>query len=342
MNGRMYDAKLGRFLSPDNYIQEPFSTQSFNRYGYVWNNPLKFTDITGEWFGIDDLVAGIIGGVINLVSNAIQGNIHSWGDGLAAFGAGAAAGTLSLYGPAGWAAGGAIVGGTNAWLGGAKGWDILKSAGVGAISGLAGGVAGQWAAEGLGNVVINGLNIASPVVKGIVGGAIGGAAGGYVGGFAGGYLMTGNLSLANKAGLSGLAMGASIGGVAGGVGAYKWAIDNKIDPWSGQKINGHHSFPKFMGGDSNQKLTNIGEESHKQLHRDMNNFLKNQTDGFGNHMRPQRGNSGKIIQRNFDTQIRVNKLKTFYNQNWYKYPRSTFDFYKNTNQFNLQWKIFRK
>ncbi|QTE23356.1 RHS repeat domain-containing protein [Polaribacter cellanae] len=44
----MYDAKLGRFLSPDNYIQEPFSTQSFNRYGYVWNNPLKFTDKSGE------------------------------------------------------------------------------------------------------------------------------------------------------------------------------------------------------------------------------------------------------------------------------------------------------
>ncbi len=28
MNGRMYDTKLVRFFSPDNYIQEPFSTQS--------------------------------------------------------------------------------------------------------------------------------------------------------------------------------------------------------------------------------------------------------------------------------------------------------------------------
>ena len=28
MNGRMYDANLGRFLSPDNYIQDPFNTQS--------------------------------------------------------------------------------------------------------------------------------------------------------------------------------------------------------------------------------------------------------------------------------------------------------------------------
>ena len=50
MNGRMYDAKLGRFLSPDNYIQEPFNTQNYNRYGYVLNNPLKFTDQSGEFF----------------------------------------------------------------------------------------------------------------------------------------------------------------------------------------------------------------------------------------------------------------------------------------------------
>ena len=48
MNGRMYDANLGRFLSPDDHIQEPFNTQSFNRYGYVWNNPLSGIDPDGE------------------------------------------------------------------------------------------------------------------------------------------------------------------------------------------------------------------------------------------------------------------------------------------------------
>ncbi|MFV0573154.1 MAG: RHS repeat-associated core domain-containing protein, partial [Xanthomarina gelatinilytica] len=50
MNGRMYDAKLGRFLSPDNFIQDPYNTQSFNRYGYVWNNPLSYNDPSGELF----------------------------------------------------------------------------------------------------------------------------------------------------------------------------------------------------------------------------------------------------------------------------------------------------
>lgn len=48
MNGRMYDAMLGRFLSPDNFVQDPYNTQSFNRYGYVWSNPLAFNDISGN------------------------------------------------------------------------------------------------------------------------------------------------------------------------------------------------------------------------------------------------------------------------------------------------------
>lgn len=51
MNGRIYDPKLHRFLQPDNNIQDPFNTQSYNRYGYVVNNPLKFTDPSGEIWG---------------------------------------------------------------------------------------------------------------------------------------------------------------------------------------------------------------------------------------------------------------------------------------------------
>ncbi len=34
MNGRLYDPTLGRFLSPDNYVQAPGNSQSFNRYSY--------------------------------------------------------------------------------------------------------------------------------------------------------------------------------------------------------------------------------------------------------------------------------------------------------------------
>jgi RHS repeat-associated protein len=50
MNGRVYDPILGRFLSPDNYIQLPNYTQSLNRYSYALNNPLKYTDPSGNSF----------------------------------------------------------------------------------------------------------------------------------------------------------------------------------------------------------------------------------------------------------------------------------------------------
>ena len=49
MNARMYDAKLGRFLQPDVFVQFPQSTQGFNRYTYVNNNPLSYTDPTGNF-----------------------------------------------------------------------------------------------------------------------------------------------------------------------------------------------------------------------------------------------------------------------------------------------------
>ncbi len=48
MNGRVYDPILGRFMSPDNYIQAPDYTQSLNRYTYAYNNPLIFTDPDGN------------------------------------------------------------------------------------------------------------------------------------------------------------------------------------------------------------------------------------------------------------------------------------------------------
>ena len=56
MNGRLYDPVLGRFFSPDNYVQMPDNSQSFNRYSYCLNNPLKYTDPSGNLFGIDDAI----------------------------------------------------------------------------------------------------------------------------------------------------------------------------------------------------------------------------------------------------------------------------------------------
>ena len=47
MNGRMYDPLVGRMLSPDIEIQNPEYSQSYNRYSYCFNNPLRFTDPSG-------------------------------------------------------------------------------------------------------------------------------------------------------------------------------------------------------------------------------------------------------------------------------------------------------
>jgi RHS repeat-associated protein len=47
MKGRVYDPVIARFMSADPIIQSPFRSQSFNRYSYVWNNPLNSTDPTG-------------------------------------------------------------------------------------------------------------------------------------------------------------------------------------------------------------------------------------------------------------------------------------------------------
>jgi len=48
MNGRVYDPTTASFLSPDNYVQMPDYSLGFNRYAYAMNNPLVYTDPSGD------------------------------------------------------------------------------------------------------------------------------------------------------------------------------------------------------------------------------------------------------------------------------------------------------
>lgn len=47
MGGRVYDAEIGRFLSADPFVDDKTNLQALNRYSYVQNNPLSYTDPSG-------------------------------------------------------------------------------------------------------------------------------------------------------------------------------------------------------------------------------------------------------------------------------------------------------
>ena len=70
MNGRVYDPDLGRFLSADPTVQFPGYSQSYNRYSYVLNNPLSYTDPSG--FGILGFFKGLFKGIGKLVKGVAR------------------------------------------------------------------------------------------------------------------------------------------------------------------------------------------------------------------------------------------------------------------------------
>ncbi|MGV0925010.1 RHS repeat-associated core domain-containing protein [Empedobacter tilapiae] len=93
MNGRLYDPLIRRFLSPDNFVQDPYNTQNFDRYTYVYNNPLIYSDPSGEWIQI--VIGAAIAIAAKIMANAIQGIPIWYGLGKAAT-IGAVSGAVSF------------------------------------------------------------------------------------------------------------------------------------------------------------------------------------------------------------------------------------------------------
>ena len=187
MNARLYSPYVGRFLAPDNYVQAPDNTQSFNRYSYCLNNPLKYTDPSGNYAFIDDLIAAVVGGTVNVCSNLIAGEVKDFWHGLSLFGVGAVAGEATLYGSP--LAGAAVMGIGNSVInqGYVNGWDKID--GVTVCNDLAMSMAMSCVGASMGNAFAEPLkrltsHITNQIVKETFVGSLSGAASGCVLGIA--------------------------------------------------------------------------------------------------------------------------------------------------------------
>ena len=177
MGGRMYDPVVARFLSCDNFVQEPTNSQNFNRYSYCFNNPLKYKDPDGQFAWI--LVGAAIGAACNITYQAIEGNLNSFGDVLVAgaIGAGAGAITAATYGTASGAIAGTFVGAaTGVFSTAAQGVANNMYFGTplptfsqfvwsAAIGGVCGGVGGYFSAKAAGKNPLTGKANTVPAVQ---------------------------------------------------------------------------------------------------------------------------------------------------------------------------------
>lgn len=59
-DARYYNPHIQRFIQPDGFIQDVYDPQALNRYAYVRNNPLRYTDPSGHfWTALIGLVSRI-------------------------------------------------------------------------------------------------------------------------------------------------------------------------------------------------------------------------------------------------------------------------------------------
>jgi RHS repeat-associated protein len=170
---RYYDPQLGRFISADSIVQAPFDPQTLNRYSYCRNNPIIYSDPSGHWFGIDDLIAAAVGAVIGGTMAGING-----GDILQ----GAAIGAASAW--VAWNTCGAATDQLltqvveNFWTG-----QVYSTVGYGTAyigGGAVGGMAGGALAGGM-SAAFNGGNVFEGMGMGALTGGIMGGLGGAIG-----------------------------------------------------------------------------------------------------------------------------------------------------------------
>ena len=245
MNARLYDPVVGQFLSPDNYIQAPGNTQNYNRYAYCLNNPLKYTDPSGNVFIADDIAAGLIGMGINLISQGVAGNITSWQSCLGYATVGFGSGIAGYYGTP--IAGGAVAGFGNNFVAQMEtnGWEFSSLSKINYSSFAQVGVTSMafsavtW---GLGTAITPGITplvskiSSSPVIQmALIQGGTGIVTGGFGSGL--GSMMSGaNLSTTLSATGEGAIWGFSLGLFTGSISGLRYSKQAGLNPWTGESI----------------------------------------------------------------------------------------------------------
>jgi hypothetical protein len=172
MNGRVYDPELGRFLSPDPNVQFVADLQNYNRYSYVRNNPLRYTDPTGYawysfvsspkfWMSAVEMVASIGctaatgGGCAGLaLAFMIQHSVEMYASGASLWQVAAVDAVGYFAGAMGGQLGGAVAGGIGGGLG-----QVLGGAAGGAVS------------AAISTEVFGGKNLGTNILAGALSGA---------------------------------------------------------------------------------------------------------------------------------------------------------------------------
>lgn len=233
MGGRVYDPLTARFLSPDPFVQSPDNLQNLNRYSYVLNNPLSFTDPSGFFFkSIGKFFKKHWRTIAAVGVGILTGGAALWAAG---FANGIIAGTTALFG-GGLTFGGAVLGGAAVGFGSAFSGTLLAGGSVGdalragltgcAMGGIAAGLAhGVGAAFGHETTSANWFE--KVIAHGASGGAVNRLSGGdlahgfYAGGFTAGISPI-TSSIFKGAGVAAIA-DAIVGGTAAVLGGGKFS-----------------------------------------------------------------------------------------------------------------------
>jgi len=78
---RYYDPVIGRFISPDSIVQDPFDPQMLNRYSYCRNNPLRYIDPDGHgfWAVFIPIIKVVVAIVAGYLADRLGANSSSGG-----------------------------------------------------------------------------------------------------------------------------------------------------------------------------------------------------------------------------------------------------------------------